>query len=137
MQKFLLILATVFFGVYIVGCGAGGTSSSPIISIAIESGSDCTSMTSGSLCSIVVNYNNNGTIEPTLGYTTDNEAPGISQNGTLESSIDACQNLIDTVSVGTCTISFTYSINYIPATNTNLYFTLDSTTSNGVYVQGN
>lgn len=132
-----MILATVFFGAYISGCGAGSTSINPSISIAIESGYSCINMTSGNTCSVELSYNNNGSSNPTLGYTTAAGAPGIVQNGTFESSIDACQETIDTVSSGTCIVSFTYSSNYNPATNTNLYFTLGNTTSNAIYIQGN
>ena len=137
MQKLLAILAMVFFGVYIVGCGSGGGSVNPIINIAIESGFVCTNMNNGSICSIVVNYNNNGTAEPVLGYTTDAASPGTSMNGTLQSSINKCQESIDIVSSGVCNVSFSYSSSYTPSTNTYLYFTLGNTTSNGVYIQGN
>ena len=130
-----MIFGIVFL---IAGCGAGSTSPNSIISIAIESGSVCTGMVSGGeSCSIVITYNTNGAYNPTLGYTTSPLPPGITQNGTFEGSINACQTNINTSSISSCTVNFTYSSYYTPSTDTNIAFTLGGTTSNTVYLQGN
>jgi hypothetical protein len=129
----------VIFGIVflIAGCGAGSTSPNSIISIAIESGSVCTGMVGGSSCSIVITYNTNGAYNPTLGYTPSPLPPGITQNGTFESSINTCQTTINTSSISSCTVNFTFSANYSPLTDTNIAFILGGTTSNTVYLQGN
>lgn len=133
MQKLLIIFGIVFL---IAGCGAGSTSPNSIISIAIESGSICTGMKSGSSCSIVITYDTNGAYNPTLSYTPSPLPPGITRNGTFGSSLNSCQNTINTSSVNSCTISFLFSENYTPLTDTNIAFTLGGTTSNTVYLQG-
>ena len=110
MQKLLVI---IFLGILITGCGAGSTSPEPSISIDIESGYSCTNMHNGSPpCNIVITYTTNDNIDPVLGYTPTPPPLGMTINGSFYNSVDICQESIDSVSSGTCIISFTYSSNY-------------------------
>ncbi len=129
-----MIFGVVFL---IVGCGAGSNLPNSIISIAIESGSVCTNMSSGSSCAIVITYNTNGAYNPILEYTPNPLPPGVTQNGTFDSSVNSCQAIINTLPFSSCVVKFTYSSNYNPSTDTNIAFTLGGSTSNTVYLQGN
>lgn len=146
MEKIALLSINLLAIALFTACSAGGGSgANPTISASVATGNSCTNMKNNQQCSIQLSFNPGNQNHPTLASNIATifnpggiSSPGITASGQFESSILACQQIINNTpnyTANSCTFEFSWTTQSESST-TAVIFNLAGIYANPIIVSG-